>query len=68
MFCTHAHAATTSGPTGAGGLDTGSIIAIVSLIVGIPGVILAIIGIIAAVYRFRKWWLKKRKGGNGGGK
>ena len=68
IFCTHTHAATTSGPTGAGGLSTGSIIAIVGLIVGIPGVILAIIGIITAVCKFRKWWLKKRKGGNGGGK
>ena len=65
IFCTHAHAATTSGPTGAGGLDTGSIVGIVSVVVT---VIIGIPTIITAVYKFRKWWLKKRKGENGGGK
>ena len=46
MFCTHAYAATTSGPTGAGGLDTGSIIAIA---LGIPGAIAAIVTIVTGV-------------------
>lgn len=54
MFCTHAYTATTSGPTGAGGLDTGSIIAIA---LSIPGTIVAIITVVTTVlgcYRKRK--------------
>ena len=61
MFCTHTHAAATSGTTGpAGGLSTGNVIAIVVgtivVILGIVATIPAIIAIIAGVYRFRKWW------------
>ena len=58
IFCIHAHAATTSGPTGAGGLDTGSIVGIVGVAVA---VIIGIPTIITAVYNFRKWWLKKEE-------
>ena len=58
MFCTHAHAATTSGPTGAGRLNTGSIVGIVGVVVA---VIIGTPTVITAVYKFRKWWLKKEE-------
>lgn len=58
MFCTHAHAGTTSGSTGAGRLDTGSIVGIVSVVVA---VIIGTPTVITAVYKFRKWWLEKKK-------
>ena len=66
VFCTHTYAAATSGTTGhAGGLSTDNIIAIVVgttiVVFGIVATIGAIMGIIAGVYRFRKWWKKKRK-------
>ena len=61
VFCTHTHAAATSGTTGhAGGLSTDNIIAIVVgtivVIFGIVATIAAVMGIIAGVYKFRKWW------------
>ena len=66
VFCTHTHAAATSGTTGpAGGLSTGNVIAIavgtIVVILGIVATIPAIIAIIAGVYKLRKWWKKKRK-------
>ena len=67
VFCTHTHAAATSGTTGhAGGLSTDNIIAIVVgttiVVFGIVATIGAIMGIIAGVYRFRKWWKKRGNG------
>ena len=67
VFCTHTYAAATSGTTGpAGGLSTDNIIAIVVgttiVIFGIVATIGAIMGIIAGVYRFRKWWKKRGNG------
>ena len=61
VFCTHIHAAATSGTTGhAGGLSTDNVIAIVvGTTVVILGIVATIPGIIAGVYKFRKWWKNK---------
>ena len=65
MFCTHTHAAATSGTTGpAGGLSTGNVIAIavgtIIVILGIVATTAAVMAIIAGVYAFKKWWKNRR--------
>ena len=67
VFCTHTHAAATSGTTGpAEGLSTDIVIQIVVgtivVILGIVATIPAIIAIIAGVYRFKQRWKKRGNG------
>ena len=62
MFCTHAYVAATSGPTsgptGAGGLDTSNIIA---LVFGIPVTIAAIWTVAGGVCAIICWCYRKGK-------
>ena len=54
MFCTHAHAATTSGTIGAGGLSVGDISGIVIGILGLLVAIVIPVGIALVTYQVKK--------------